>query len=157
MPDELSITGYASAITDTAPNSNVITMTEGPTGNIRMHKTAHGMSSANNGIALVEFTTAFAGYYESKALRATVVDVDNIDIDYSYAEATTPSYGGTPYLSIHSLSPALATGVSTYRFKFGAWGGDQGYPSVVSYFQNRRLFAATPTQPHTVWMSRSNS
>jgi len=46
---------------------------------------------------------------------------------------------------------------STFSWAWGAWGGNQGYPSCVDYFQQRQVFAATPTQPQTVWMSKTGS
>ena len=49
----------------------------------------------------------------------------------------------------------VPTDASTYHWAFGAFGGDQGYPAAVCYYQQRRLFAATPAQPQTVWMSRT--
>ena len=135
---------------------NVITMTEGPTGNIQMHKTAHGMSSANNGIALVEFTTGFAGYYESKALRATVVDVDNIDIDYSYAEATArPTVVPPSSTSTRSLlrsRPACPPTASSSARGAATRATERGVPLPEPQALRRHTRAATHRG-----MSRSNS
>ena len=66
-----------------------------------------------------------------------------------------------------SLDPAKASTVSyravgaqstdTHRWAFGSWGAGPQYPSCCSYFQQRQCFAGSPTQPQTVWMSRTNS
>lgn len=53
--------------------------------------------------------------------------------------------------------PADVVSAATYKWAFGAWGGDQGWPAVVSYFQQRRVLAATPSQPLEQWFSATNS
>jgi len=77
-----------------------------------------------------------------------------------------------PLFSTLSGSPTVATvgtaasGITpgpTFNWALGAWGGTygqpggQGYPSSVEYFQQRLVFAGTPGQPQTVWMSRTGS
>lgn len=57
------------------------------------------------------------------------------------------SYSGT-------ASSANSGASSTYRWAFGAFGGEQGYPAAVAYHQQRRVFACTYGNPQTVWMSR---
>lgn len=53
--------------------------------------------------------------------------------------------------------PSQVTSTDTYKWAFGAWGGDQGWPSVVAYFQQRRTFAATPAAPTRLWLSGTNA
>ncbi len=43
----------------------------------------------------------------------------------------------------------------TSVWAFGAWSADQGYPSVVTYYADRQVFAATPKEPQSLWMSRT--
>ena len=50
---------------------------------------------------------------------------------------------------------SISTG--TYKWAFEAWGGNQGYPSCVTYHQQRLVFANTPAQPQTESMSRTNA
>ena len=52
---------------------------------------------------------------------------------------------------------AVGVGNATYRWAFEAWGNTQGYPSAVTYYQQRMVFANTPAQPQTVWMSRTGA
>lgn len=52
---------------------------------------------------------------------------------------------------------AVGAGGATYKWAFGAWGGDQGYPSAVAYHQQRQVFAGTPAQPQTLWMTRTGA
>ncbi|WP_031479364.1 hypothetical protein [Maridesulfovibrio frigidus] len=37
------------------------------------------------------------------------------------------------------------------------WNSDKGYPSCVTFFEERLCFAASPSNPQTVWMSKSGS
>jgi hypothetical protein len=43
---------------------------------------------------------------------------------------------------------------ATYKWAKSAWGGDQGYPSAVTYHQQRQVFAGTAGAPPTNWTSR---
>lgn len=45
----------------------------------------------------------------------------------------------------------------TYRWAFGAWGGDQGWPRAVTYHKQRKAFAASPTDQGRLWFSAVNS
>jgi len=44
---------------------------------------------------------------------------------------------------------------ATDDWAFGAWDGNYGYPSCVTFFQDRLCFAANNRQPYMVWMSRT--
>lgn len=52
-----------------------------------------------------------------------------------------------------SYIPVISPAVTTI-WSFGAWSEDQGYPSVVTYYGDRLVFANTPMQPQTQWASR---
>lgn len=39
----------------------------------------------------------------------------------------------------------------------GAWSDYRGYPTVSRFFQDRLCMASTPTQPQTIWMSRTGN
>lgn len=41
------------------------------------------------------------------------------------------------------------------EWAFGSWSAAYGYPSCVTFFQDRLCFAATDRQPYMVWMSRT--
>ena len=45
----------------------------------------------------------------------------------------------------------------TSVFAFGAWSEVQGYPSEVEFFADRLVFANTPSQPQTLWMSETGN
>lgn len=52
---------------------------------------------------------------------------------------------------------AVGSGNATYKWAFEAWGNTQGYPSAVTYYQQRMAFANTPAQPQTVWLSKTGA
>ncbi|WP_420348611.1 ubiquitin-activating E1 FCCH domain-containing protein [Pelagibius sp.] len=41
------------------------------------------------------------------------------------------------------------------EWRLGAWSSEQGYPSVVTFFEQRLVWANTRSQPQTFWMSQS--
>ncbi len=43
----------------------------------------------------------------------------------------------------------------TELWRLGAWGATTGYPSVVTFHEERLVFAASPLEPQTFWMSVS--
>lgn len=45
------------------------------------------------------------------------------------------------------------TGGGSHRWRLGAWSDTTGYPRTVTYHQQRRFYAGTPTQPDTIWGS----
>lgn len=123
-------------------------------------KTDHAITgAANNGAGLTRVTSVahgfanddyilvydVAGTVEANGLwRISAVAADTFDlVDSVFVNAYTA--GGT------------ATRNGTYKWALGAWGGDQGWPAVVSYFQQRKVLAATTRQPLKVWYSGTNS
>lgn len=44
---------------------------------------------------------------------------------------------------------------SYWRWSFGAWSADRGYPTSVAIFENRLGFGGTEDDPQTLWLSRS--
>lgn len=44
---------------------------------------------------------------------------------------------------------------ATPNWRLGAWSDQRGYPSVVTFFEQRTAWASTRTQPQSFWMSQS--
>lgn len=44
---------------------------------------------------------------------------------------------------------------ATENWRLGAWSAERGYPSVVTFFEQRTAWANTETQPQSFWMSQS--
>lgn len=47
------------------------------------------------------------------------------------------------------------TGVPSYKWAFESWGGDNLYPAVTAYYQQRQCFGGSGAFPQTVWLSRT--
>jgi len=75
----------------------------------------------------------------------TVVDANTLEIN-EWLPNIMPDYvsGGTGTITV-----AL-----THKWAFSAWGGDQGWPSVVGFHQQRMWFGGTPAAPETLWSTR---
>lgn len=74
------------------------------------------------------------------------------------------AYVVSPLLITFYSAPAIGVAVSaretfinnrTELWALGAWGAHQGYPSLVTYFQDRLVFAASRERPQTVWASKN--
>lgn len=48
----------------------------------------------------------------------------------------------------------LGATVKTYSWAEGSWSNYRGWPSVSRFFQDRLCFAATPSEPMTIWMTQ---
>lgn len=71
-----------------------------------------------------------------------------------------PGYGVvTAYASTSQVSllvlRTLASTTPTESWQFGAWGGDQGFPTVMTFFDGRSVLANTPAKTNSIWMSQS--
>jgi hypothetical protein len=65
------------------------------------------------------------------------------------------SFYTAPGLGVAVVMRELSISNQTDVWAFGAWSEYQGYPSVVTYWQDRLVFAASRRQPKTVWGSKS--
>lgn len=73
---------------------------------------------------------------------------------------TEPGYGViSAYTSTSQVSMLvlrnLAATTPTENWRFGAWGGTEGYPKVIAFFDGRLVAANTDGKPNTLWMSQS--
>ena len=64
------------------------------------------------------------------------------------------AYSSTSSVTMLVLRPLSAT-TPLESWRFGAWGGDQGYPTVISFFDGRLVAANTEGKPNTLWFSQS--
>jgi hypothetical protein len=85
-----------------------------------------------------------SGYSASDVFRITEY------IDPGHVKAEWQKDPDSPRLSPIKGSEASATS----DWQIGAWGGGNGYPGAVAFYQDRLVFAGTPKEPQTVWMSR---
>ena len=62
------------------------------------------------------------------------------------------SFTSTTIVNITVLA-GLASTSATKRWYEGAWSAVRGYPTTVTFFEERTVYAGTATQPQTVWFS----
>tara|TARA_R110001599_G_scaffold171353_1_gene362437 strand:+ start:447929 stop:450352 length:2424 start_codon:yes stop_codon:yes gene_type:complete len=78
-----------------------------------------------------------------------------------FGVATITAFTDTTHVTATVVSRipdgAVDVGGATYKWAVAAWRPDSGYPSAVTYYQNRQIFAGTPTQPQHNWMSRTGN
>lgn len=87
------------------------------------------------------------------------VEWEYLHSGFGTLEITAVSNATTATATVIKRLPAevVGSGNASARWAFEAWGNTQGYPSAVTYHQQRIVFANTPAQPQTVWMSRTGS
>lgn len=74
-------------------------------------------------------------------------------------EITDSTHAQGQILSIMSESGSSNPGTAlagAWTLEVSAWSEDMGYPGVIEFFDGRLGFSASPSQPTTFWLSRSN-
>lgn len=92
-----------------------------------------------------EYEVTFDGVIQEPALYE--VDVTGALLTFFTAPAT----------GVDVDARQLSADNRTDIWALGAWSEDQGYPSVVTYWQDRLVYAATPQRPQTVWGSKNGN
>lgn len=54
-----------------------------------------------------------------------------------------------------SPNGCFGTTAATFKWRLGEWGGARGWPSTVSFFQNRTMWGGSTASPQTLWASQS--
>ena len=76
-------------------------------------------------------------------------------LPYTYEGwATITAYTDTTHVTASVKKKFINTSAAS-EWAFGSWSDDYGYPSCVTFFQDRLCFAATKRQPYMVWMSKT--
>lgn len=145
------ITGYVSA---TSVNAEVISTL--PDAVVGGAITANGpWSMVGNGststLATAGATSRNRNDYEV-TFDGVIQETLTFDINNT---ADTVTFFDAPDAGVDVQVRQLSQNNRTTIWSLGAWSEDQGYPSVVTYYQDRLVFAATPSQPQTEWASRT--
>jgi hypothetical protein len=149
LPDGTTTSGYGAStnITATAADS---------TGYTKGTAVAHGLALGFYGTSLVTIT--LLGVTVTQSMDIKVLDANTILFYIVYGGGV---FGLSGNIINSFLAPISSNASASYKWAWGAFGnpaiGGPGYPSAVTYYQQRLCFAGTPNQPDTVWMSRTNS
>jgi len=65
------------------------------------------------------------------------------------------TYTNSTHVDVAVGKKFSSTTVASTDWAFGSWDDNYGYPSCVTFFQDRLVFAANDRQPYMVWMSRT--
>jgi hypothetical protein len=157
LPDALSSsgTGYGASIniaaaTFAADPSGYLTITlAAPHGLTMLGSARVTRAGASASCSVTGFTDA-TGAANPNSIRTDVAYWDWFNND-------APINNNQPGVAWDTIEPPPVAGVSSDRWKFCAWGGDQGWPAHVFYYQGRRGYAASVKQPNVVWLTRTNA
>ena len=120
--------------------------------------TAHGFTTSGTAKLALTYRDGDLNFHEVLGTYSyAVVDANTLSLfEEPYpVSGVDLFYGGT--LTQITSTEAAAAAAASFRWKLGAWAGDQGYPATVTYHQGRRVYGNTPTQPHTQWLSRTDA
>lgn len=73
--------------------------------------------------------------------------------DIGIAQITAISSATVASATVLRALPPGVKDSATYRWSFGAWSAQNGYPSALEIYEQRLVAAATPSDPRTVWFS----
>lgn len=81
------------------------------------------------------------------------VTIQSFSGDYGGEVKITAVSSGTAATA--TVTKKLGAATATKAFAISAWSKAKGYPTCVTFFEDRLVFAGTKSQPQTFWMSRT--
>ena len=142
LPDSVVTGSLIRTITNVVAGIEPVVEPPTPGVNARVTCPAHGFSTGDScTISGVVGMTGING-----TVQIIVIDANTFDLSGVYGSGVYGSGG---------VATKTMTGTNSYKWALEAWGGDQGYPSASSYYQQRQVFGGTKKKPQTAWMSRS--
>ncbi len=75
---------------------------------------------------------------------------------YQDGIAQATAYVSPVQLTVTMLTDAAST-ANTTSWAEGSWSDYRGYPSVSRFYQDRLAYAATPSEPQTIWMTETGN
>ena len=117
----------------------------------------------------IEVTTLTASATTGNGITITASDVTGIngDLGFQTTDAGRLIHLGTgkglakivtvssTLVVVANVIETLSTTSATTDWSLGAWSITTGYPSCVSFYEQRLVFAGTTEQPQTLWFSKS--
>ena len=117
----------------------------------------------------IELTTLTASATTGNGITITASDVTGIngDLGFQTTDAGRLIHLGTgkglakivtvssTLVVVANVIETLSTTSATTDWSLGAWSTTTGYPSCVSFYEQRLVFAGTTEQPQTLWFSKS--
>ncbi len=89
-------------------------------------------------------------------LTSGSITIDLTRLPYTHiGNATITAYTSGTVVTA-TVNEDFADTSAADEWAFGSWSDTYGYPSCVTFFQNRLCFAANTSKPYMVWMSRTD-
>jgi len=147
VPKKLSRTGHTSwTIAD-------VDFTHGPMLDHNITTTTL-VSSNNSGSGRTVTASAITGINSNTGFQTTDVGrLIHIGTGKGYAEITARA--STTSITVDIIEAFTGATSATTDWSLGAWSATTGYPSCVSFYEQRLVFAGTTNQPQTLYFSKS--
>ena len=118
---------------------------------------AKTITNVTNSAGLFKVTSTAHGYSEGDYVTITGVGgTTGANGDWKIVNILTNSFEleGSTFAGVYT-SGGTAKRFSTWKWRLGAFSVSKGYPSIVSFYQERLVLASTSSQPDTIWLSCS--
>lgn len=123
-------------------NAGGATLTPAATSGLGVVVTASGTAGINDG-------TGFTADDVGRAIR-----LSNPVSGASWGWGVIVARNSPTQVSV-DIKRAFASAGATSVWRLGAWGGANGWPGAVTFFEQRLCFAASNSRPQTFWLSQS--
>ena len=149
-PRTLSRTG------DTAWTLAVIYFLDGPYDAVNATTTTLGLSAVS-GTGVTVTASAVTGINDGSGFLTTdigrFIRFEDAANDWTYLEITARA--DTTHVTASVIGPDASATTAVTGWRLGAFSDTTGYPAVVTFFEQRLVWASTPTRPQSLFFSVS--
>tara|TARA_R110000796_G_scaffold9338_1_gene31934 strand:+ start:1068 stop:3143 length:2076 start_codon:yes stop_codon:yes gene_type:complete len=145
-----------SRLGDTNWNLDIIDFLDGPYDSINTTTTTLGFS-ATTGTGVTVTASAVAGINNGSGFLVTdigrLIRFEDGASHYTYLKITARA--DTTHVTADFIGPAASATTARTSWRLGAFSATTGYPSVVTFFEQRLVWAATTNRPQSMFFSVS--
>jgi hypothetical protein len=155
---EVSVAGTGASVPNSPADDIPPTNLAGATGPITLVPTNGFISLLDPDIAASVIATenTFVATDVGRHIRLNFSGAQVWGTIFFYTSATEVSVHWADPIPLKDRDPTvLVDDGQTTAWRLGAWGTTVGWPSVVTFHEERLVFAASPLEPQTFWMSVS--
>ena len=141
---------------DTSWTLDIIQFLDGPYGSVNATATTLGLSHTS-GTGRTVTASAVAGINDGSGFLSTdvgrLIRFEDAASDWTYLEITGVT--DTTHVTADFIGPNASATTAVTGWRLGAFSGTTGYPAVVTFFEQRLVWAATTTRPQSIFFSVS--
>ena len=145
-----------SRLSDTSWTLAVITFLDGPYNTINATETTFGLS-ATSGTGVTITASAVTGINDDQGFLTTdigrLIRFEDASNKETYLKVTARA--DTTHVTADFIGPNASSTSAQTGWRLGAFSDTTGYPSVVTFFEQRLVWAATTTRPQSLFFSVS--